>query len=111
LCPVANHTDGIGQTYQSCVAFGVPGNPATYTAAMAIDCLNADPITGGPNGAQTCGSSDCYYNSCDSPSTCPSGVTAECGVWCYTGSLAGYVKLTVGSPTCTCPTTADTTWN
>jgi hypothetical protein len=32
-------------------------------------------------------------------------------VWCYTGGLAGYVKLTGGSTTCNCPTTSDATWN
>ncbi|HTQ42607.1 MAG TPA: hypothetical protein VMI75_07590 [Polyangiaceae bacterium] len=114
LC-TGTHSDGIGQTYTSCVALGQPGNPATYTKAMAIDCLNADPITGGGVGTKTCpdpggGTDDCYYNSC-SGSTCPTGVTAECGVWCYTGGLAGYVKLTGGSTTCNCPTTSDATWN
>ena len=39
----ANHSDGIGQTYSDCTAFGVPGNGATYTRNMAVECLDADP--------------------------------------------------------------------
>ncbi len=112
----ANHSDGIGQTYSDCTPFGTPGNAATYTENMAIECLDADPIHGGPNGSMTCndpagGKDDCLYNSCNNSTECPTGVTAECGVWCYTGSLAGYVKLTTGSATCVCPTTASSTWN
>jgi hypothetical protein len=112
----ANHSDGIGQTYSDCTAFGVPGNGATYTRNMAVECLDADPITGGPSGDQTCpdpagGTDNCLYNSCNTTMSCPTGVTAECGVWCYSGSLAGHVKLTTASATCGCPTTSDATWD
>jgi hypothetical protein len=83
---------------------------------MAVECLDADPITGGPSGDQTCpdpagGTDNCLYNSCNTTMSCPTGVTAECGVWCYSGSLAGHVKLTTASATCGCPTTSDATWD
>ncbi len=108
LC-TALHQNGLGNTYSDCVPFGVPGNAATYSANMANEANNAWP----DGGFQSTGN-------CQDPTTGASDACVgqddgiQAAVWCYQGTIAGYVHL--GSDTACggfpcCPSTSDPTWN
>jgi hypothetical protein len=96
-----SHSNGLGQRYYDCNPLGIPGNPSTYKLSMAQAALMAWPVTG-TDGIISCGVglSAVYREDASS-----------CAVWVYTGALAGYVRLSTGASSCSCPTTSDRTWN
>jgi len=97
------HTNGLGQSFSDCQPLGVPGNAATYSAALASEARAAWPFFGN-----------------DSTASCGTGPNAafaairqtasSCAVWVYQKTLAGYVHLNSASSTCACPTASDPTW-
>ena len=105
--PVCTHSAGLfGITYQDCAdGLGVPGEPTTYSQAMATDAAqafeaspDADGIVGTIS-AGTCGGSDVIILSL------PGAPVIGNVTWAYAGTAAGHVQANY------CPTTADPTWN
>jgi hypothetical protein len=96
--PVATHMNGLGETYMlSCVPLGTPGNPNTYTLAMATAARAA--WTAGTDSTLTCtGNAACLTRT----------GASTCATWCYTKTVAGHV---LEAATCTCPTTGSPSWN
>jgi len=91
------HTNGLGQSFDSCEALGTPGVEATYSLSLATSARAAWPSPGSDS------SGDC--GSGGNASACIARATGtSCAVWCYTKSLAGYVHLNAASTTCSCPT-------
>ncbi len=96
-CQTAHNT-GAGQNFYDCAPPGVPGQPSTYSLALAEEAWAAFN-NGSSSGA--------------SRLTCPGGnvyqgfSNGEWGTWGYTGSIAGYVHI---GTTPTCPTTSSPTW-
>ncbi|HUD72749.1 MAG TPA: hypothetical protein VMQ62_12380 [Dongiaceae bacterium] len=99
----SRHLNGLGQSYDDCVALGTPGNQSTYTLAMATNARAAWTGTG----------SD--FNISDYCGTAQSAVLRQtansCAVWVYSGTLAGYVRLNSANGSCLCPSVASPTWN
>ena len=112
LC-TAQHQVGLnGNTYSDCHAFGVPGNAATYTHAMADEATNAWTL----GGTVVTGTGTCADPQGGAALYCTANYTsARCGVWCAEGVLAGYVLLTTqsgsGGSNCLCPVGGGATWN
>ena len=111
---VAQHSDGLGQTYSDCVPFGVPGNAATYTATMTNEASTAWSSTATLDPGATCLENPA--NPSGPADLCAARYTnSACAVWCYTGILAGRVFLQNVSGTnesnCGCPLTTDAAWN
>jgi hypothetical protein len=106
LC--GKHINGLGQNYTDCTnPLGTPGNGATYKAAMANEAAVAWP--GG--GSVTSGACDLGNATC----VAQQGAN-QCAVWCYAGSIVGYVNMSAGTgycgQACCCPRVGtDPTWN
>jgi hypothetical protein len=95
-CP---HPDGLGDTYDACVALGQPGTEQTYSLQMAIAAAQAwNP--GVAAESTQCGPVDFGVYSVK-------GTTSA--TWIYSGPLAGYVDL-ANTATPVCPTATDPTW-
>jgi len=93
------HQDGQGQPYTDCAdPAGTPGSGSTYNGTMASDAAKAWAAAGAI-GPLTCSGQSCVEN--------VSG--GQCVVWCYTGGLGGYERLSL-TTTCACPTAANGTW-
>jgi len=93
------HQNGLGQQYTDCSdPAGTPGSGSTYNATMATDAAKAW-LPGGAIAALTCSGQSCIEN--------VGG--GHCAVWCYTGTLGGYVHQSATS-TCACPTSASGPW-
>lgn len=89
------HDNGIGDNFYDCGSLGVPGNPATYSLALA----QAAAAAHGPSAsAHTCGTEKALI----SVDRAGNWVT-----WIYTGALAGRVHLDT-SPIC--PNSSDPVW-
>ena len=103
-CPSGSvkHSNGAGQSYCNNTALGVPGNAATYSFMLAASAANAWPAVG-PVNQMTC--------------PAPGGMAAAkqtakaCGVWGYSGSVAGRVTVNTSNNACYCPRAADPPWN
>jgi hypothetical protein len=95
------HINGLGQTWDDCVALGVPGNAATYTHTMAVEARAAWPFSGSDSDCSCTGGVTCVYRQ----------TATSCAVWVYNKSAAGYVRLNTSSNSCYCATTStpDTT--
>jgi hypothetical protein len=93
-CP---HDNGTGQSYYDCAPLGQWGNGATYSATMAAEAaaawLNLKQTT------VSCPDSLGVSQMCVEAAALTTGY--PCGIWCYTGSLAGRVYAGLGQ--CTCP--------
>jgi hypothetical protein len=88
------HPNGVGNHYFDCAPLGVPGNASTYTQTMCYEAINAWAAT--PEALpMTCsgGGSACLFKKANN----------SCGVWCYSGALAGRGFVNAGN-TCYCPT-------
>lgn len=102
----------LGQTYtlssaapdNECRARGIPGDPTTYSAAMAVAARDAW-TTAGTVSSGTCGGFG---------STCVT-LGAKGALWVYEGPLAGHVSVndasTCGGGLCCCVIATDPTWN
>ncbi len=97
------HSNGVGNDYLDCGALGTPGDASTYTVFMATEARDAWPIGPSTTRDLTCG--DGATAACTSKRT-----KGACGIWCYSGALAGFVHASTDR-FCVCPTTADPTWN
>jgi hypothetical protein len=92
------HMNGLGQMYDfPCAPLGTPGVAPTYSFEMAQAAAAAWMMDG------TLGTLFCTNDQCV---TDTSG--GMCAVWCYTKTLAGYVRA---NTTCQCPNRNDPTWN
>jgi hypothetical protein len=90
------HSNGVGQNYFDCSPLGTPLNASTYDVTMATEAAGA--FCPGTSVGRVCGGSDCIeLNGC-----------GMCGRWCYSGPLAGRVRL---GGSCACPTGASSTWD
>ncbi len=100
----ALHSNGLGQTFYDCSPLGTPGDPVTYNQAMASGAAAA--WSAGTDQLVTCTNSSCL---CRTTST----AIQDSAVWCYTGTLAGYVgHSSVATPNCLalCPYGKIATW-
>ena len=92
------HTNGVSGDFYDCA------NENTYNAGQALEaCV-----------AYTGNSSECGEPACGLGTTlCSSGSSVSCVCWTFSGSAAGHVynSGTPGGLACTCPTTADPTWD
>jgi hypothetical protein len=96
------HINGLGQSFDSCVAAGVPGTASTYTQAMAVAARAAWPFAGTDADA-ICGTG--------TVTTAVYRQTATaCAVWQFSKATAGHVNLNTANNTCFCPTASDPIW-
>lgn len=89
------HRNGLGQSYYDCAPLGTPTVETTYDITMANEAALAWGQTGGTLGV-TCGTATCV-------GFLTTGSPADCAVWCYTSTLAGYVGHS-STPTTACQT-------
>jgi hypothetical protein len=107
---------GLGQNYALCAPLGVPGDPTTYSLAMATAARAAAPAGTDTSGVCTGnkGTAACLNRV----------INGECVVWCYqndTGNgtaIAGHVFRNNAAnggfkpfSSCLCPFESDPTWN
>ena len=93
------HANGLGQNFVDCIPPGVPGNPATYSAALAAEARSAWPFTG---------TDQTLF--CSGESAAARLTAGSCAVWVYTGTLAGHVHLNAAAASCLCVSASDPTW-
>jgi hypothetical protein len=96
------HSNGVGQNYYDCASLATPGDPSTYTPAMAQEARAA--FTGKFTGATP---SPCTNSNPPSQAllgVSPDGVTFV--TWAFSGPLAG--RVSTGG---VCPDTNSATWN
>lgn len=98
-----SHVNGLGQTFYNCTPRGVPGNPGTYTHAMAVAARAAWPVSGVD---MTSYCTVPFYFDVVFRQT-----PTSCAVWAFTGPYAGFVLLNTSNNTCWCPSNSNMIWN
>lgn len=100
-CPLA-HSNGLNATYADC-------NPLnTFNVATAIEAATAWQSSGTDASRFLCGTETCFARQAIG------GQYGQCGVWCYSGVIAGSGDLNAATNVCSCPETSGTTsfiWN
>ncbi len=100
-----SHSNGLGQTYLDCHPLGTPGDGATYSLSMATEA-RAAWLGLKVNGTFTCGTGP------DAAACIFQRDPSQCAMWCYTNTVAGYVRLNVAKGgACQCPSSSDLPWN
>ena len=92
-----SHFNGVGQNYDDCAdALGTPGSGSSYNLTMASKAAAA--WAAGTTSVVACGGSSAVADQ----------HVGMCGVWAYSGALAGHVSL---AGACVCPISGSPTWN
>jgi hypothetical protein len=90
------HDNGVGQNFYDCSVLGVPGRASTYNFSLAKEAAAAASGT------------KLVVSSCPGGEVLGASTPHGYAYWGYTGSIAGYVKLS-GAPEC--PSVTSPTWD
>ena len=92
-----SHSNGVGQPSDDCAdSPGTPGNGSSYNQTMAT--MAAGAWGAGTPSVVSCSGSNAVEDS----------FAGMCGVWAYSGPLAGHVRI---AASCVCPLTTSPAWN
>ena len=110
--PLAHLVGFFNLSYPDCSPFGVPGNPSTYTRALAVEAAQAYASAQAPQDVPAdtvCGSTGAFTGTMEGAIALQhTGLfDANTPVWVYEGPFAGYVAAANGCP----DSTTHTTWN
>ena len=91
-CTLSSHSDGVGQTFEDCIALG------SYSEALAIDACNAFRGMGGVG----CVSATCSSSAGEALIVCTEGLMTSCACWVYSGADVGHMRLGDSPTDCPC---------